>query len=527
MKKFLALILAITMLAGTLMSCNNTPAATTGGEKPAESTKDPNSGNTDPTNTGDSTPAETDPIDNTPVEERLNLDLEKLDYGNNDFYIYHWKTNNPEFNVDEAAVEDPVNDALYMRNLRTEEGLGIKLHFHGEDGASSSTQDQFVSKLQSRLNDPETPVDLIASYSRTAPFVLVSGLIADLYAYDDYLDLDKAWWPNNVREEHEVRGRIFYTSGDVSIGLLTMMEIFFMNKTMLQSLGHNYDTFMKEVKDGKWTIDRFMSLTAGVYQNLDSAPGKSAGDMFGLVGNAVTASDSLWMGMGNCLVETSEDVNQLFVISEALGGETAVQYIKMISEWWNTNDVCIDGMNDIPSLSIAEIQEVFNSSRALFLSSRVGYFDASICTVDYTIVPAPKADERQEKYLTNVGNPYSLYSICAASMDGDRAAQTLQTLSYYAYNYTTPAVFEVTFKGKVAKDDYSVEMFDYIRNGIVFDIGRTIDRITSTSLPDLLSGTVKTGSSWASKFSATKKKIIMGSFASLAAKINAVVDALE
>jgi len=526
MKKFLALILAITMLAGVLISCNDTPAVTTE-EKPPESSAKPNSGNTDPKNTDSGTPSETDPVDTTPAEEKLNIDLDQLDYDDRNFFIYHWTTDNPEFDVSEAAVEDPIDNALYMRNLRVEEGLGIKLNFHAEDGANESTQNQFVARLESRLNDPETPVDLVASYSRTAPFVLVSGLIADLYAYGDYLDLSKAWWPNNVREEHEVRGRIFYTSGDISTGLLTMMEIFFMNKTMFQSLGHDYDAFMKDIKDGKWTIDRFMNVTADVYQNLDSTPGKSVGDMFSLVGSAVTASDSLWMGMGNCLVETSEDEDQLFVISKALDGETAINYIKMISEWWNTNDVCISEMNGIPTLKISEIQEIFNSSRALFLSSRVGYFDASICPIDYAIIPAPKADESQEKYLTNVGNPYSLYSICTATSDGDLAAQALQTLGYYAYTFTTPAVFEVTFKGKIAKDDYAVEMFDYVREGIVFDIGRTIDRITSTMLPDLLSGTVKTGASWASRFSATKKSIVKGSFASLAKKINAVIDATE
>ena len=521
MKKILVILLAITMLAGILTACNDTPAATTG-EKPASTTAENNTPK--PTEGNSTTAGETEPVDTTPIEEQLNFDLNDLDYSDREFFIYHWKTDNKEFDISEAAAPDPIDDALYMRNLRVEEGLGIILNFHAEDGANESTQNQFVSRLQNRLNDPETPVDLVASYSRTAPFVLVSGLLSDLYAYEEYLDLDKAWWPNNVREEHEIRGRIYYTSGDISTGLLTMMEIFFMNKSVLSGLGHDYDSIMKEIKNGKWTIDRFIELTTGVYQDLDTVSGKSAGDMFGLVGNAVTASDSLWMGMGNCLVEASDDVNQLFVISEALGGETAINYINKISAWWSTNDVCISEMNGIPSMKISEIQNVFNGSRALFLSSRVGYFDASMCDVDYTVIPAPKADEAQEKYLTNVGNPYSLYGICSATTDGELAAQGLQALGYYAYNFTTPAVFEVTFKGKIARDDYAVEMFDIIRSGIVFDIGRTIDRITSSMLPDLLSGTVKTGASWSSSFSATKKKIVNSSFASLAAKINLIID---
>ena len=225
MKKLLVILLAITMLAGIFTACNDTPAATSG-EKPASTTAANNTPK--PTEGNSTTAGETEPVDTTPIEEQLNFDLNGLDYSDREFFIYHWTTDNKEFDISDAAASDPIDDALYMRNLRVEEGLGIILNFHAEDGANESTQNQFVSRLQNRLNDPETPVDLVASYSRTAPFVLVSGLLADLYAYEEYLDLDKAWWPNNVREEHEIRGRIYYTSGDISTGLLTMMEIFFM-----------------------------------------------------------------------------------------------------------------------------------------------------------------------------------------------------------------------------------------------------------------------------------------------------------
>ena len=164
-------------------------------------------------------------------------------------------------------------------------------------------------------------------------------------------------------------------------------------------------------------------------------------------------------------------------------------------------------MSGTKSLSNPEQVDVFSAGRSLFLSHRIGYFDAANCPIDYTILPAPKLDDKQEMYYVNVGNPYSLFSICAAAADKDMVAQTLQTLGYYGYTNTTPALFDVTFKGQYAKDDYAVAMFDIIRAGITFEIGRSFDRYTGTMLPNLLSGCIKDGASWSTSLSSNKKTL--------------------
>jgi hypothetical protein len=158
---------------------------------------------------------------------------------------------------------------------------------------------------------------------------------------------------------------------------------------------------------------------------------------------------------------------------------------------------------------------------------RIGNYNASIVEVDYTILPIPKGTDTQERYYTCVGNPYTLYSICSAATDKDLVAQVLQTMGYFGYNLTTPAIFEVTFKGKVAKDDYAVAMFDIIRDHITFDIGRTFDRITNTMLPNLISGAICDGASWSSRLTANKKKIFNTSISNVGKKIVAILDITE
>ncbi len=518
MKKLIPLLLAIIMIVGVFAACNDTkPAATT--KKPSES---------EPKDTGKATgDASGDVIvDDTPTEEKLNLDLDAIDYGNQEFFIYHWQTSNPEFDVNEEAEEgDPINEALYQRNLKVEEGLGIKLNFHGEPGGDNQ-QTSFRSKYELRIQDPETPVDLIASYSRAAPYMMIAGHTVDLYSYSDDLDISKAWWPNNVREEHEIKGRLFYTSGDASTGLLTMMEIFFVNKTLLGQLDHDYEQFIKDIMNKKWTIDKFIEMTKDVYQDMDDKKGKSEGDMFGLVTGSVTGSDSLYIGMGYKLFEISTEDDVIYTLSDDLGDNTS-HYVKKITEWWDSQGVCLSGQDGMPSLGISGMEAIFSGSRALFLSSRIGYFNASTCEVDFTIVPAPLADENQKIYLTNVGNPYSLFSIASASSDKQLTARALQALGYYGYTYTTPALFEVTFKGKYAKDDYAIELFDIIRSGITFEIGRTFDRYTSTMLPNQISGAIASGKPWGSAYSAQRRNLDSTRLENLSKTIFEILETLE
>ena len=154
-------------------------------------------------------------------------------------------------------------------------------------------------------------------------------------------------------------------------------------------------------------------------------------------------------------------------------------------------------------------------------------FDAASVDCDYTILPLPKGSDSQTRYYTCVGNPYALFSICSAAVDKDLVAQTLQTWGYYGYTLTTPAVFEVTFKGKVAKDDYAIQMFDIIRENITFEIGRTFDRFTTTMLPNLVSRAWVNNTPWTSVLTATKKVVLNASMDAANAKIFAILDITE
>ena len=110
------------------------------------------------------------------------------------------------------------------------------------------------------------------------------------------------------------------------------------------------------------------------------------------------------------------------------------------------------------------------------------FAESSLMDVDFDwgLVPNPKYDENQVNYYTGLGNSISLYGIFADFDDRGDRAQTLQmftaVLECYAseaYRLTTPEVFEVNMQLKYSEGQDETDMFEYIRSGIVFDLGRS------------------------------------------------------
>ena len=488
MKKLLALILAVLMLLPCLAACDKEPAKTTPSSTPSQGTDD--------------TP------DDTPDEEKLNI--EKVNHDQKVVTVFHWKTStgHDEFGMEEDQIQgNDVNDAIYQKNLRTEEHLGIDLEFHPETGGYTDIAN-FITKLTTMVSDPMTPVDIIAAQTRTMPSVLVEGYLTDLNNYSE-LDFDKAWWPENCKEEHEIKDKLYFVSGDISANLMRMMTVIFVNKTHLEARGTQYEAFMEDIKAHKWTLDKLIEMTEGVYANRDDNPEPSDGDFFGIV-TTYFHSDALYAGLGYKFMVKSNKDDEVFKLSPHILTQTTSDYVTKLNDWNKTHDMFMDPKENI-------YEDAFKNGNALFLLHRAWFgFELQDTEINYAVAPAPLLNENQDTYYTTMGNQYSSYGICSQAPDMNLAAATIQVLGYNGYKYTTPILFEVSFKGKFSKDDYTVEMFDIIRKGITFDVGRSFDVFVAGAasedrknmLPNIVSWTIRDAKVWTTEFSSNKQATI-------------------
>lgn len=430
------------------------------------------------------------------IPEELNFD--------SDVNILHWNDKpRPEFGS-EPINGDVANDSVYTRNLQIEERLGVKLVFNGQPGDVNNTA-SFVGIVQKSYLAGDHSYDIIATYSRTAGLLSVDGYLADINSIENnYLDFSKPWWPDDMIETVTIGDSVYFITGDAATSVLHYMTAIFYNKAMLDDLNLQYPAI--DVKNNTWTLDRLITVSSNIYQDLDGTGKPSEGDNYGFTSIYYNA-DAFYTGADLLLVD--HDPDSLLKIADDFYSERAVNLVDKLGKWL-TNETCYISKSG----AALNYYVPFANGTALMCQLRAFMVDptgpASLTNVswEYGIVPNPKFDENQDGYYTIIGNPFTLFGIMKDASDDTQTmcSAVLECWGSEAYRNTTPAVFEICMKLKYSATETESEMYDVVRGSVVFDLGRIFAEDLSR-MSEKPSIAMTTGASWAT-MSKTYKKVL-------------------
>lgn len=436
MKKSISLVLLAAMLA-SLAACG--------------------SGTADAGNDTTSSAAQSDGMsaaDETVPEETLDLPSD-LNYDGYVFRIFSRQT--PALEQVYATEEngDKLNDAVYKRNMAVEEKLGVKFQI-----IQSSSGDWETDALTPILAG-EDAFDTVACHAR-ASFVYAAGNCA-LNWYDiDNIDLTKSWWNQDAVKNLAIKGKLYSMDGDISYATLGASVGMLFNKKLLDDyqIGSPYDL----VDQGKWTFDVFDSYARKFSQDLNGDGTMNIeDDLFGY-------SSNHWLGPIEALYCTGErvaTVNNDGYPELTLYKESVVdifdKYVKLITSdsGWNQ----LDG---------DDYQKAFCNGRMAFVDLELSHLSNGIfrdADIEFGLVPWPKYDETVDKYYSFVGAGHTMWVVPVTNQDTARTGAVLEAMVYYGQKMIIPAYYDVTLQNKYLRDDRSVDMLDYIRDGGVFDLG--------------------------------------------------------
>ncbi len=481
MKRLFACILAVCMLL-PLAACAADDGSSADTNAPASTTA--------PTET---TPApETAP---THDENGYLLDdiPDDLDFGGETVSFLYWTdATMPEFFAEKLTGEI-VNDAIYHRNEIVTDRLGVQFEFTGTKG-NSSNRDAYVNMARKAVEAGDGTYDIFASYSWCAAMMAMQGLIQDLNDFE-IINFDKPWWPEKLTDEFTINDRLFFASGDISSNLLYMMIATYVNRQMITDYGLT-DPY-EHVKNGTWTLEKMFEYCNGVYSDINNNEKKDDADRYGAVVYDVCV-DAFFTGCD--LISISRDsAGELRIDPDFAGDKTHDFIVKMANAFNHTNDWY--------TVNSTKIRNIFAEGRSLFITDRAFIAETVLRSTDisYGILPQPKYDERQESYVTCMGHPYTMYSIAFDSKHPDAAAAVIECLASESYRRITPAVFEQSMKLKYAQDDVTSQMYDIIRSGVSFDLGRVFSSVFDNKPIHLYKKSI-TGdnTNWASTFAADK-----------------------
>lgn len=480
-----------------------------------------------------------------------------LNYLGRKINVLHW--NNPghqEFDV-ESVTGNNVLDAIYERNTAIQDRLNVEINFIGEPGGLNDRA-SFVKRVQMTMENNTHDFDIITSYSRTEGMLGVQGLLKDVNNLGkdvhSYLSYGQPWWPADMIESLSFGDSCFFLSGDISTNVLYNMTCIFFNKSQLkarfnaeaQAKGFEgeaaavdwlydmvYSTnakYTKKYENEKWTLDKLIKISQDYCDGVDNSPytANRKEGKYGFV-SVYFQMDGLYTGSNLHLVD--QDPNDLLIISPDFGSAKTVALVRKLGEWVKNSNVClvekVNGELESETTGGASVpghQIPFMKGRALFLLCRAEVAESSISKQTalvkggYGVLPCPKYNDKQLNYYTCLGNPISIYGIFVDSYDPGNSdgiseaehysmlTAVLECWASEAYRRTMPEIFYVNMMVKYSDSPKEADMYQYVRNGIVFDLGRVFSEDLSF-MSEMPSRVAANSASWSTAYGAYKRQL--------------------
>ena len=480
--RFVSLMLAILMLSGFFVSCAETQTETPDSSENASTTV-----SNDPAAT--TLPEETTyPVD----ENGYELDrLPELNYNDEEFVLFTWSNQVKwEWNEDGETNGEKIHDAIYDRQVRAEERLGIKLVISKQTG-DWSNRNSFITTVESNVAAGEKDAfDLVGQYTPAAPIGAMKNLYLDLSEMP-HLDWERPWWPSDIQESCHINNNVYFITGDITGTLVRNIHSLICNLDLAEN--HGLPNVYDLVYNDEWTFAKFAEISLGTIQGIN--PDGSACYSVTITDNV--HFDSLFYGAGFSYVDHNSEGN--LIMSEELKGDR-------LETWYQTCRSFLFDNEDVALLG-ANGANGFATGNVLFHGGTIADVQNYLQDVnfDFAVLPYPKYDDNQEEYRTITSYWVSMYSIPTNAPDPEMSAAVLECLSSYGYRYLTPVLYQESFQYRYLDTPENARMFDLLHNTLVFDPGRLFaDQLNCFGA--FREGAKESYDSWSSYY-ATKSKL--------------------
>ena len=439
MKKCISLSLALILAALSLLSCSDN-----GGEE----TKSASSETVQQSASNMESESETE-------AEKTVTDTVREKYSSYSYDGYEYKVLAPGPNahfaydevgadVNEVWVEEsdgtPLNDALFARNLATEDLLGIKVTpvYGNSDGA---IRDQVRTEVTAGATDYDTVLNGMETIGPQAQ----NGLYLNLM---DYLDTKNSWWDKNIVDAFTLwNSKLYWISGDINVYDDFAVEVLFANKTILEENGFGLP--YQDVLEGKWTIERMYEMAKACEKDVDGNGKMTVGkDVIGHIeGNDHIKHWIYAMGEKSCDIDKDGNL-EVNILTESHISAIDTLFSYMVDK-----------------------QMTYTGAWQDFLKGGIVFCGAMLDPInslremedDFGVIPMAKKNEEQENYGHYVSNGWTTaYAVPMTNKDPDRTGIILEVLCGFSTDTVRSALYDVLFAAKLVRDTESVEMLNII-----------------------------------------------------------------
>ena len=407
----------------------------------------------------------------------------------------------PQFTNFEIYAEslngDVINDAVYERNSILEEKYNCVI-------AQDAVEDP-ESILKKSISSGEDIYSLAFIYIMNVGKLAQQGYFYDLNSLK-YLDFRKPWWSIDINKMISIEGRLYFATGDFNMMDKNRTVIMLYNKDLAED--YNFGNIYDYVYDKTWTIDKMTRFCTTVSADVDGDGVMTDADRWGLGMGGYGAFSTFVIAADNFIV--TKDKNDVPVIS--VNNDHTISSIDKALKLTNDKSIayyCPDFAGKVSYDYWYTSSYMFFGGRLLFLPCNTHSLkDASASAeFNYGVLPHPKLDEKQEKYISIVDPMGAMLAIPVTVGDADFAAFMLEALCAASKYEVLPKFYEVSSKTKYTYDEESPKMLDLIFGTLIYDLGGLYNW---GGVGDLLSGAIpKEGlNTFASQYAAIEGKVL-------------------
>lgn len=441
MKKFISLLITCAILT-SFAACSN----------PDSGNQNDNSSGTTPSESTTETESETEEID--PFAD--------VNYGGRSFRVYTSVDTNDATNAD-AFIRgsgeyngEAVNDAVYERNLKVSELLGINLEFIEANYNYGTAANSIKTQIQSGDN----AWDVIANDLRALANISSEGYLKNIYN-NTILNMDaEYWYADSMKDLMFNSAGMYLLVGDYFTDALASCHTLYVNEEMLDNVLGSQNYINDMVFDGKWTIDEMTKIVEQSYNDADGNGEKNSGDTFGYIcvgmwGSAIP----MLLGQDVTFVTKTETS-----VEFAFNNERSVAVLDKLHALYYSN-----GTNTSVS-NVSALQTCFANKEALIMGyNRLGDL-ANLREIEFPfgVVPYPKFDAAQENYNTSLHDTTEIGAIPSTIVGEDLefTLTCLEVLCRETGKTVIPEYYENGLKVKYADGQDDAKMIDLIHDSI-------------------------------------------------------------
>ena len=379
--------------------------------------------------------------------------LPEKDYGEYDFRVYtNERTDYGDFAqkfAPDSEIGEVVNDAVFRRNKTVEDRFNINI----KTISTGTDQFQHTNKIKTSLLAGEDAFDVAFVHCIWGPNLTLEGFAYNLLDISVF-NFDKPWWQNQTNEELTIGDKMFLGSNSIFYAGLASTKVIYFNRAKIAD--YALEMPYQIVFDGKWTLDKLVSMTKNLYEDLNGNGERDKSDFYGYV------SFSIHNGFFTAFDIPILEKGGSDVIKIVVNNEKTINFVEKIYDWYFTSP----GVYVTPDYASGWDQDMFANNQALFAFGRLkdapNKYVAS--NVEYGIVPLPKYDENQANYRVFSVDEFFMIPTIAHGEALERTAIILEALSAEGYKQIIPAYYEIALKNKYLQDDESVRVLDLIND---------------------------------------------------------------